>query len=322
MDFKTTIHPLDDASALARWQALWETSPQRSSFSSPAYARAAAEAFGLQCEMHLTASATRDEAGALVYWRRRGPYRTAVLPPFTQYSPVVLREPPSEADVHARRSAFEGLLAALEPDFALLFFSIAITDVRPAQWRRWRVTPVYTYRLALDDDDLLHRWSSATRRTFRKHAPAFRVEENPDTASAVIGLCAESYRRHGRPLPADADALHTLVETLRAQGSVRLFTATPEGGAAPEGGLAVLHDGRTAHYWIAGSTPGPAMTVLLGHALPRLREAGIQQFDFVGANTPSIAEFKRHFGPALTPYFHLQKITRPELRLLHRLRGF
>ena len=105
------------------------------------------------------------------------------------------------------------------------------------------------------------------------------------------------------------------------KNQVRLFTATAVADGAPEGGLAVLHDGRTAHYWIAGSTPGPAMTVLLGHTLPRLRDAGLQTFDFVGANTPSIAEFKRHFGPALTPYFHLEKFTRPELRLLHRLRG-
>ncbi len=61
--------------------------------------------------------------------------------------------------------------------------------------------------------------------------------------------------------------------------------------------------------------------VLLGHILPRLRDDGIEQFDFVGANTPSIAEFKRHFGPVLTPYFYLEKITRPELRLLYRLKG-
>ena len=110
-------------------------------------------------------------------------------------------------------------------------------------------------------------------------------------------------------------------EALRAEGQVRLFTATPSDTDTPEGGLAVLHDGHTAHYWIAGSAPGPAMTVLLGHTLPRLRDDGIKLFDFVGAHTPSIAEFKRHFGPVLTPYFYLEKITRPELRLLYRLKG-
>ena len=269
--------------------------------------------------MHLVSVDGRDEAGALVHWRRRGPYRVVVVPPFTQYSAVVLRASPSEAEVHARRSAFDALLAALEPCFARLGFFMTLADVRPAQWRGWQVKPVYTYRLALDPDDLLHTWSSATRRAFRKHSAAYRVEEQP-AAAVIVQRCAESYQRHGRPLPADPTRLRTLVEALLAEEQARLFTATPAEGTTPEGGLAVLHDGQTAHYWVAGSTPGPAMTVLLGHTLPRLRDAGIQTFDFVGANTPSIAEFKRHFGPVLTPYFHLEKITRPELRLLHRLK--
>ena len=271
--------------------------------------------------MYLLAAEGRDEAGAVVYWRRRGPSREVVIPPFTQYSPVWIRSAPSEAAVHSRRSAFEALLTALAVDFAQLRFFIAIPDIRPAQWQGWRVNPLYTYRLSLVEDDLMGRWSSATRRTYRKHEGAYRVEEQPGAASAIIQHCTESYGRHGRSLPATPSRVQALVDTLQAVEHVRLFTATPINDQTPEGGLAVLHDGQTAHYWIAGSTPGPAMTVLLGHTLPRLRDAGIEVFDFVGANTPSIAEFKRHFGPVLTPYFHLEKITRPELRLLHRLRG-
>ena len=64
----------------------------------------------------------------------------------------------------------------------------------------------------------------------------------------------------------------------------------------------VLTHGRTAYYWIAGSVPGPAMTVILGAVLGRLRSEGFESFDFLGANTPSIAEFKRRFGPALVEY--------------------
>ena len=62
------------------------------------------------------------------------------------------------------------------------------------------------------------------------------------------------------------------------------------------------------------------MTVLLGHVLARLREEGVAYFDFVGANTPSIAEFKRRFGSELVSYFRARHTARPELRLLDRLR--
>lgn len=271
--------------------------------------------------MYLLSSEGRDEAGVIVYWQRRGPYRDVILPAFTQFSPLLLRTTQSQAAVHQRTSAFEALLKTVVPDFARLRFFTEITDIRPAQWQNWQVTPRFTYRLSLTQNNLLSLWSSATRRTFRKHQSAYQIEENPDASPAIIQCCADSYARHGRTMPASPSELRILVSTLQKEGHVLLYTATASGSTTPEGGLAVLHDGRTAHYWIAGSTPGPAMTVLLGHTLPTLRDAGLQFFDFVGANTPSIAEFKRHFGPELTPYFHLEKITRPELRLFHRLKG-
>lgn len=271
--------------------------------------------------MYLLAAEGVDEAGAIVYWQRRGPYRDVALPVFTQYSPLLLRTPTSEATVHQRNSAFEAVLNTLVPNYARLRFFTEVTDIRPAQWQDWRVTPRFTYRLSLTKDDLLSLWSSATRRTFRKHQSAYQVQENPDASEVVIQSCADSYLRQGRTLPASPSQLHTLINMLQAEGHILLYTVTAKNNATPEGGLAVLHDGRTAHYWIAGSMPGPAMTVLLGHTLPTLRDAGLKVFDFVGANTPSIAEFKRHFGPVLKPYFLLEKITRPELRLLDRLKG-
>ena len=89
----------------------------------------------------------------------------------------------------------------------------------------------------------------------------------------------------------------------------------------PEAGLAALTDGRTAHYWLAGSVPGAAMTVLLAEAFTRLAEEGVTTFDFAGANTPSIAEFKRKFGSTLVPYARARCVSHPALRLADRLRS-
>jgi len=322
MDWTTSIHAVTDADATRRWRALWETSPQRSSFTSAAYARAAANAYGLRCEMHLVTGDGEDEAGAIVHWRQRGPYRQGVIPPMTQYSSVVLRTLPRETDVHYRRSAFEALLASLEERFHVLrLLCPGLPDVRVCQWRDWTATPLYTYRVVLDEaEPLLGTWSSSTRSTFRKHREGFRVREAPESATAIVALCASGYERHGRSLPADAQALIAVMEHLQSDDLLRLFVASPTGSDTVEAGIALLHDGRTAHYWVAGSEPGPAMTVLIGELLIQLREEGFTQFDFVGANTPSIAEFERRFGPSLVPYYFLETQTRPELRLLHALR--
>ncbi|NBC17766.1 MAG: GNAT family N-acetyltransferase [Bacteroidetes bacterium] len=323
MDWTTTTHPLSDANAQRQWQALWDISPQRTVFSSLAYARAAAEAFDLHADMHLVADQDGDvEAGAIIYGRRRGPYRQGLIPPMTQYSPLLLRTLPRETDIHYRRSAFEALLASLEDDYHhLRLFCPGLPDVRVGQWRGWTTTPFYTYRISLDtQEDLLSDWSSSSRSTYRKHQASYEIEERSDTAGAIVALCAAGYERHGRSLPADRQALQSLMDDLHRQGQLRLLTASPTGSTSVEAGIAVLHDDRMAHYWIAGSEPGPAMTVLIGAVLEQLQDEQFLHFDFVGANTPSIAEFKRRFGPTLVPYYLLETFTRPELRLLNALR--
>lgn len=322
MTFDATILTLDEPSAQARWQVLEQASPQRSPFSTLSYARRAAEAYGLRCRMHLIVVNGQDTAGAIIFWRRRGPYREVRLPPFTQYSALLLRATSSEAAVHARTSRLEMLLDSLENTYDRLDLMATISDVRPANWRRWRVQPLYTYTLALASGPATMHWSSSAVRTWRRYQECFRVEETgPDPARTVVSLCQESYRRHGRTLPGGQESLLSLVRNLQRDGQVRLFTATRHGQDAVEAGLAVLLNGDRACYWVAGSAPGPSMTVLLGRVLPLLGEAGVTHFDFVGANTPSIAEFKRRLGPRLTPYHHLQKTTRLELRLLFRITG-
>lgn len=277
---------------------------------------------GREGEMHVVEESGTDVGAALVLWRRRWPYREVVVPPVTPYSAILLRED-DEAAVHARRSVFEALLASLEARFhrVCLHLPPALTDVRPAQWRGWSARPFYTYRLHLGPADmLLEGWSSTARRTYRKGGEHFRLDEGPGGAAAVARFCTNSYDRHERSAPLPAERMAYLIARMHTEGLARVFTVTAAGDDGPSGGLAVLHDGRTAAYWIAGSVPGPAMTVLLGKTLPRLHADGIEWFDFVGANTPSIAEFKRKFGPALAPYFRVETCTRPELALLLRLR--
>ncbi|QXD14857.1 GNAT family N-acetyltransferase [Rhodocaloribacter litoris] len=312
---------LEDAGTAARWHTLWTCSPQRCAFAAWPYARALAETMNLEAAALFVEVNGTDEAGVLLFRRRRGPYRTAVVPPFTAFTPLVFRHMPPEAALHARTSAFETALATLERHFdgVALHLHPTTTDVRVCRWRGWSVTPLYTYCIRLaDEPTLLDGWSAGARRTFRNHREAYRLE-TAEEAGVVVHLVQKSLARQGRPLPVPPAALAGLVTRLHEAGLVRLFSLRSRKEGIPEAAVALLHDGRTAHYWLAGSRPGPAMTVLLGLLWPRLHREGMVTFDFVGANTPSIAEFKRRFGPHLTPYFRIEK-TRPLLlRLLDSL---
>src|SRR5690606_19401410 len=155
-------------------------------------------------------------------------------------------------------------------------------------------------------DDVLGTWSAAARRLFQKAGGDFEVRESVEAIPAAVRLCAERYRQQGRAFPAPAEAVHRIAEALHEARLLRPFIASRTSTGEAEAGLLALVDDRCAYYWIAGSRPGPAMTVLLAEALPRLFADGQREIDYVGANTPSIAEFKRRLGGVLTPYYRIE----------------
>ncbi len=272
-------------------------------------------------------TAEEDEeivAGTLLFERSPGPYTTAAPPPFTAYTPVLLKEQPRETDINHRRSPVSAMLAALEERHhrVELLLPPTVDDMRPYSWSGWEVTPLYTYHVTLrDPDEALKHWSQTRRYDYRKHREKYLFEERTGDIEPLIGLCADSYQRSDRALPGGVSRVKKLVEALLSRDAARAFAAVNKSSGEPDAGIITLSDGKTAYYWLAGSTPGPAMTVLLGRTCELLYTEGFATLDLVGANTPSIAEFKRRFGSTLVPYHHAARTLRPELRFMDFLRS-
>lgn len=303
------------------WERLLAQSDQASALSHLAFGAAVESALGLPVWI---AAVWEDEAlraGALVFEKRRGPFRAAALPPLVPYVTPLLDTPLRETDVHYRRSSLDALLGLIGGAFhqSSLVLHPSLGDARALQWAGWDVRPAYTYRLALRDRaSATAGWSSTPKHTFKTQAEHFTVHEGPEGIPDVVALVAASHDRQDYVLGIAENTASSLALALTDAGLLRVFVARRE--AVAEAGIFVLSDGRTAHYWVAGSTPGPAMTVLVGQVLGRLRDEGVAYFDFVGANTPSIAEFKRKFGGTLVPYLRARHTAHPALRLLDRLR--
>ena len=319
--YRPALHRLSDPAVRPAWERLLAQSAQATAYADLRFAARVEAALGLPA---FVAAVWEDEvlrAGALVFEKRRGPYRAAALPPLVQYASPLLDGELRETDVHHHRSALDALLGLLADSFhqATLVLHPSLGDVRPLQWQGWRVEPVFTYRLDLQAHDAVTSgWSSNPKRTLKKERNDFTFVDGADCVADALALVEASHARQGQALGVASEAAAALTHGLATDGLVRAFVARR--GDTPEAGLLVLSDGQTAHYWLAGSEPGAAMTVLLGYVLTRLRGEGVAYFDFVGANTPSIAEFKRRFGSELVPYFRARLTTRPELRLLDGLR--
>ncbi len=300
----------------AAWERLWQDSPQRSAFARLDYVRAAAAAAGLSVALHFVEEDGELAAGAAVTWRKRGPYRAAVVPPFTPYSALLLRSQPSESDIHAQSSALNKILVELERsyDLTILHLHPSVADVRAATWRGWKTDPLYTYVRRAAERELLDGWSEGTARAFRAARSDYEIIEGDSAAAAAMRLCRESYARHRRRPPLSVSALEQFVR--QTASNHRAFGAVTKDGDV-EAAIVMLSDPARSYYWVAGSRPGHAMTVLVGEVLSRLETP---VWDFMGANTPGIAEFKRRFGCELESYHRITFYSRKDVALLHHLR--
>lgn len=304
-----------------RWEALWLASPQRSPFSRLDYLHAVADAAGLELSVHFVGEGD-NEAGAAVTWRRRGPYRSVVVPPFTPVSALLLRDAVPDSEVHARSSPFGAILRELEQHYHAVHLHLhpTLSDVRSAVWRGWKAQPLYTYvRELADRPRVTEGWSSSAARNFRSNREAYEVVTGPDAATAAAALCEASYARHGRTAPLARASLEHLVG--RTAGFHAAYAVRRrDGSRRVDAAVLLLMNGGRAYYWVAGSIPGSGMTVLIGELFADLAAGVTPLFDFMGANTPTIAEFKRRFGCRLETYYAIRYYSRLDVALLHHAR--
>jgi hypothetical protein len=295
---------MSDHGVRETWDDLNQAAPCGHVFASAAYLDLIGRTFrGVVEETALQDSGTTSATTRLL--SRRSPFALrAVVPPFTPYSAILLDKMPSEAQTHERTSNLEHLLAALENRYAGADISLppSIVDVRTFSWRKWAVRPLYTYRIDLDHESAIWtNWSESARRIVRRAREHFEiVDPGPNV---VANLSVESYKRSGRKPPLSETGLTTFIADAESSVAARLFGARNTESGIVESAVAILRNDSTAYYWIAGGAAGPGMSVLLAELFEQLSGEGIRTFDFVGANTDSIAEFKRRFGGHLTTYF-------------------
>ena len=176
--------------------------------------------------------------------------------------------------------------------------------MRPFTWQGWDAHLRYTYRLALGNSDILWEGlASLRRRDIRKAEKlGYQLQATDDTALFRRQYEATYSNQTSGPPVASAMAERFVALVLEAGLAKAYKIAVPDETAA---GLVVFVEGRdTAYFWTGGSDPAfnhtGANSLLFWQYWAT---CSLQYFDFVGANMPSIAFFKRGFGCDLVPYY-------------------
>jgi hypothetical protein len=281
----------------AEYADRYERANHRSSFAHPLFVDAVTDVFGLDIQTWAT-----DDVIVSAWYRRFGPLRRFTHPAFCYYSPVLLEQGVSARDLIATGMRAGASRLQLPP-------GIRFENERETPSRDFK-----TYHVSTDALDP-SSWSASQRRLFARSREAYRFREG--SAAEIVSRSVEAYGRHGRKAPFNERQMKDLVSRLQGLGLVEIHALDAQ-SSSNEAALAILLDDRTACYWLAGSKPGPAMTVLLGNVFEKLKERGLS-LDFLGANTPSIAEFKRRFGGELVSHVHLELESEGAFRSVRRI---
>ena len=282
--------------------------------------QAFAEAFGCTAELFVIDDQQTPLLGLALFVQQRLGMQAVVRLPTLAYTPMALT-PEGDRKLSTTPHALAESFQALAEAYGQVQLTLPpwFSDVRPFTWANWHAKPLYTALVDLANPNLLQNWSASARRTIRKSTDAYRVKLSSSTPHALMPLYAGSYERQQREIPASQATLQTLVGQLCQTSYCTLPVAYSIADDHPAAAIALLQNHQSAHYWLAGSQPGPSMSVLLHAWWQDAQSRGLHTFDFIGANTPSIAEFKRRLGGRLVPYYHVAAYSHPLLRWRHRL---
>ena len=235
--------------------------------------------------------------------RPAGPAKYEMIPLSPYAGPWVSDSLGDQSDVLA------ALAAHLPTRYARIQLDLhpAWNDLRAFSRLGWRVEPRYTYVSSLSDT-IEREASPAVRRRARRAARAsveFDDSVPPDEFAALWSMTCT--RRAIREY-VERDPLIKLLTRLIASDDCEIL-----GARLPDGALvaanAILYDQHAAYFWLSGfdaDEPHRGASNQLCH-LETLRRAAqrVGRFDWLGANTPGIAEYKQSFGPRLVTYYRV-----------------
>lgn len=193
---------------------------------------------------------------------------------------------------------------------AELILSPAVSDGRGLAWHNWALRPHYNYTSSITHlSSLADQCENAVRRQARKAEEAgCEVLEGGEHLPAILALWEETRQRQKIVSWVHQEAFIGLVEWLEKEPELAvkvLLVRDADHKTALAGGIFAADPARV-HYLLGASQineqgPGSGAPSLMHFRVTEsfFRERGAFTYDWVGANTPSIAQFKKKFRPQL-----------------------
>jgi lipid II:glycine glycyltransferase (peptidoglycan interpeptide bridge formation enzyme) len=311
------------------WNQFVTSSPQGTPFSTTQWAEVIRSLFNVGITIFAVKDKEQLVAGISLFHKKKSSLNYIARIPLSPYTGVLFF-PPTDEKHQKLLSEYGEILSALIPvlsrnfHFGQLSLHPSLSDVRQFQWQQWHVVPQFTFINQIENTEKLWEGlsSSVRRKINRAEEKQFVVAEK-DNPTVLMKLQEESYLRNGlRPL-LPRDVFERYAQELLARKLLRIYSiADAQGNIHAE--RAVVLWKQQVYDWIAGTDTRfmehNATHLLVWEILTRLSAEGYTTFDFLGANTPHIVDFKQSFGGKLTTYYDVSFYRSRWIKMLDNVR--
>lgn len=310
------------------WDSFVESSPQGTIFNTSTWAFIIREVLGVQHGIYAVLQGDELVGGFSFFHKKKAGLKVITRVPLTPYNGILFHASQGEKSQRTsteHKEIIELILQELEKEFNFIHFVLhpSIADLRPFLWRHWYTLPQYTYVNSLTD--ISHTWellsSSLRRKINRAEENRFKIIQKDDP-TVLLRFQELSYARAGMKPILSLSIFKRVCDAVARPRLLRIYSIVDaEANVHAERAILVYKD--RAYDWIAGTNlemeDEHANHLLVWEIFKRLSDEGVQTFDFLGANTPSVVEFKRSFGGELICYFEVRYFSSPLVHTLNFL---
>jgi len=258
-----------------------------------------------------------------VFYKKRGPLRMVFSPPpkvavpYLGYIPIqnhFLKQSKSESIYNNFiKQSDDFIQDILAPDYTLLNSSLGVEDTRQFKWAGYKVEPLYTYIIRLNNEkQLWEQFSKSLRRdindAIKKHVCV--KEGSKEDLYYIYDLMVQRYRDQNRVFPVSKEYFQNICDLFYPK-NIKVFVANIHEKTIS--GIILVFYKDIIYFW----TGLPMMTFqgipinnfVQWEVMKWACQSDYKYYDLIGANTPRICQFKSKYNPELQIYFQIKKAT-------------